>query len=138
MNKLVFFYIQQKSCTYAVNVFWPYSWIQYFLYQCRKRCVPKLDHLKKKTPTYKRHDNMDEQFFNKYAYKIVFINLFSLFQIFNHAIFRWYVRFTQGICPFCFFLVIYNIWKYNIFQVLTNISSFFFTLQYSLRKHSSR
>ena len=75
--------------------------------------------------TYKRHDNMDEQFFNKYAYKIVFINLFSLFQIFNHAIFRWYVRFTQGICPFCFFLVIYNIWKYNIFQVLTNISSFF-------------
>ena len=51
MNRLVFFYIQQKSCTYAVNLFWPYSWIQYFLYQCRKRCVPKLDHLKKKLPS---------------------------------------------------------------------------------------
>ena len=50
MNKCFFFYIQPKSCTYAVNVFWPYVWIQYFPYQCRKRCVPKLDQSKKKTP----------------------------------------------------------------------------------------
>ena len=47
LEVMAFYNIQQKSCTYAVNVFSPYFCIQYFPYQCRKRCVPKLDPSKK-------------------------------------------------------------------------------------------
>ena len=36
-----------KTCIYAVNGFSPYVSVPYFLYQCRKGCVPKLDQAKK-------------------------------------------------------------------------------------------
>ena len=46
-----FLWRSKKSCIYAVNVFSPHIWERYILYQCRKRCVPKLNQLKK-TPSW--------------------------------------------------------------------------------------
>ena len=47
---LCFLWHSKKSCIYTVNWISSYVCIQYFLYQFRKRCVPKLDQLKKKLP----------------------------------------------------------------------------------------